>query len=280
MNITNRNTENLFSVFSLRGRCLRERRPDVVHLLLFTCAPLLTGVTLAVVLGLMFALSTPVFALGGGGGGGSATAPKVTKVADPVAKSKDEVAEVENPVVGPREKATVEPDERTAELPKPGDRLAKTGDEIVEVGGPATEPEDKPPAVSELTGKGHEERTLAIKDPVGKVDTKSEDEIDAEAGGEINDEPGTLGDETVEGGDDDTTDMGYVRADIGFTTSTSNVEEGDTLDLRIRITRVLPRPVTVELSLLFGDLPSVDIGNIPDSLTKVYNLRREKQLRI
>ena len=89
--ITNRNTENLFSTFllllrgrcSLRGGCLRGCGSDVVHR-----APLLTGLALAVVLGVTFALSTTALALGGGGGGGgSAPAPKIAKFADPVAKS-------------------------------------------------------------------------------------------------------------------------------------------------------------------------------------------------
>ena len=94
------------------GRCLCGRRSDVVR-----CAPLLTGVALVVVLGVTFALSPTVLALcGGGGAGGSAPAPKITKVAGPVAKSKDEIAEVKNPVVGSKEKAAVEPDERISEL--------------------------------------------------------------------------------------------------------------------------------------------------------------------
>ena len=99
----------------------------------------LTGMVLAVVLGLMVALSTSAFAMGGGGGGGgSAPAPKVTKVDDPVAKPKDEVAKVRKPVVEPGE--------------------------------------DKTPAVSELKTKEPKEESLVIEDPdEDKTETKPDE---------------------------------------------------------------------------------------------------------
>ena len=141
MKNTNHETKNPFAIFPLQGGRLRARGSGVVH-----HASFLTGMALAVVLGSMFALSTPAFAMGGGGGGGgSAPAPKVTKVDDPVAKPKDEFAEVKKPVVEhgdktpvvgelktkePKEeklaiedsdedKTETKPDEKTAEFPKP-----------------------------------------------------------------------------------------------------------------------------------------------------------------
>ena len=99
-------------------------------------ATFLTGTALAVALGLTFALSTPALAGGGGGGGGGgAPAPKVTKVEDPVANPRDEVAEVGRPAIedeppvpaasAPRTrdpgggKTPNKPDERTVETPEP-----------------------------------------------------------------------------------------------------------------------------------------------------------------
>ncbi len=120
------------SLFSLRGGRFCERGLDAVRR-----ASFLTGMVLVAVLGLMFALSTPSFAMGGGGGGGSSPpAPKVAKVDDPVAKSKDETAETRSPVVGNEDKTETKPDERTTEFPKPDDETAGTDD-------PATETEDK-----------------------------------------------------------------------------------------------------------------------------------------
>ena len=209
----------------------------------------------------VYAVDTGVCAGGGGGGGGSAPAPKITTVADSVAKSKDEVAEVKNPAVDSEEEAAAQPDERTAELPGFGNRSGKIGDETAE-------PEEKTPAVSELTAKEHEERTLAIKDPVGESGTNSEDRIGAEADGEVNDETDAHGDETTGVGNNDIADeTDYIRADIGFATQASRVEEGDVLKLRIRITQPLPRSVTVVLSMLFGARPGVDVDNVPASLT-------------
>ena len=284
MSITNSKAGNLFTTFSLRGGHLRGCGVGAVR-----CAPFLTGMALVVVLGSMVALSTPALAMGGGGGGGgSAPAPKVTKVDDPVAKPKDEVAEVKNPVVGPKDKTTTKPDERTAGLPKSNGKPAGTNDETGTpsdetdgVGDSVTEPENETPEVGELTAKGPEEKAFVDEDPVDKPDTKPEDkpaETDnpamdvedppAETEDKFEDETGAPGDETVDADDDDTVDeIDYVRADIGFATSTSNVEEGDTLGLRIRITKPLPRSITVELSILFGAQPGVDVGNIPDSLT-------------
>ena len=117
--------------------------------------PFLTGMALAVVLGSTVALSTPAFAMGGGGGGGSAPAPKVTQVDDPVAKPKDEVAEVKKLVVDPEDKIPVgesktrepeektlvvddpdedktetKPDERTVDLPETKDTKDETADVV------------------------------------------------------------------------------------------------------------------------------------------------------
>ena len=122
MKTINHETKNPFAIFPLQGRRLCGRGTGVVR-----CAPFLTGMALAVVLGSMVALSTPAFAMGGGGGGGgSAPAPKVTKVDDPVTKPKDEAAEVKQPVV---------------------------------------DPGDKTPAVSELKAKKPKEETLVTEDP-------------------------------------------------------------------------------------------------------------------
>ena len=148
----NHETNNPFAIFPLQGGRFCARGSGVVH-----HASFLTGMALAVVLGSMFALSTPAFAFGGGGGGESASAPKITKVVGPAAGPEDKVAEVRKPVVDPEDetpavgelkteepeektlviedpdedKTETKPDERTVDLPETGDTKDKTA-EVVE----------------------------------------------------------------------------------------------------------------------------------------------------
>ena len=145
-------TNNPFTIFPLQGGCLCERGQGVVY-----HASFLTGMALAVVLGLMFTLSTPAFAFGGGGGGSapaSAPAPKITKVVDPVAGSEDKVAEVRKPVVYPEDETPVvgelkakEPKEETLAIEYPDeDKAVNKPDERT-----TDFPEDKTVEVIEAT---------------------------------------------------------------------------------------------------------------------------------
>ncbi|MCY4053425.1 MAG: autotransporter outer membrane beta-barrel domain-containing protein [Hyphomicrobiales bacterium] len=91
----------------------------------------LTGMALAVVLGLMVALSTPAFALGGGGGGGgSAPAPRVTKIESPVAEPEEEIVVARSPIVDPDEdKFPVASESKTEELEEEEEETLVTGDQ-------------------------------------------------------------------------------------------------------------------------------------------------------
>ena len=112
----------------------------------------LLGTALAVVLGLMFALSTSAFAMGGGGGGPAPAAPKIAKVKDLVA---DEVAEVEKPAVDPEgpipaasESRSKKPEERS--LATKGPNEDKTSNKFDERAVEITKPE--PEAVKATVG--------------------------------------------------------------------------------------------------------------------------------
>ena len=76
-----------------------------------------------------------------------------------------------------------------------------------------------------------------------------------------------FGERTLATGDP-TNEFDYASAYIEFVTSSSQVTEGDTLKLRVRVDgdRTLTEPVTVELSALFGSRSGADV-NFPDSLT-------------
>ena len=174
MSITNRKAGDLFTTFLFQGECFQERRSNVV-----CSVPFLTGMALVVMLGLMFALSTPVFAFGGGGGGESTPAPKVTELDDIVAKPKDEVAKSKSPVVDPEPKnrITAKPGEKSAGLPDSNDESAETsgdtdapGDKTAGVGDPVAEAEDEP----EETDKIGDE-TAEVGVPGDEPDTGSED---------------------------------------------------------------------------------------------------------
>ena len=91
----------------------------------------LTGMALAVVLGLMVALSTPAFALGGGGGGGgSAPAPRVTKIESPVAEPEEEIVVARSPIVDPDEdKFPVASESKTEEPEEEEEETLVTGDQ-------------------------------------------------------------------------------------------------------------------------------------------------------
>ena len=326
---------NLSTAFSFRGICPRGCMLNVVRY-----TPFLTGLTLAVVLGLMLALSTSAFAMGGGGGGGSAPAPKIAKVVDPVAKPKDKVAEVKTPVVTPEDKTETKPDKRSVRFPDPNDKSAEVGD-------PATDSEDRTAKVNDnpadetgvvKTSVGFAALTTLIKEgqpadlqvvlgtplsrPItltlhrsgtaGVGDTtpfphvvifpqgtttanvnftvlddsvaESDETITLTLGGNLpdgvifaaqnhtvtipaNDQITEVDrkpeEETPEDG------FGYAGVGIGFATSTSKVEEGDTLNLRVQIDsdRPVTDSITLEFSVLFGSRPGIDVGNLPDSLT-------------
>ena len=281
---TNHNTKNLFEAFSFRGGCFHERMSGVVR-----SVPFLTGMALAAVLGLMFALSTSAFAFGGGGGGGSAPVSKITKLNNPVTKPVDEVAGVKAPVVDPKDSPAIEPDEETAGLPKSDGKPAKTNDKTGTLGDEvagAGEPEEKIPEVDGLTANEPEEDAPATKDPADKLDSKSEETEDeaaetgvpgdetARAGGPA-DEPGdeSLGDKTATKPDDDGNDDNFAEGDIvaatvGFATSYSEAREGDDVELQVVLSKPLPRTITLRLVPQYGTASvDGDIVSLPGAVT-------------
>ena len=200
-------------------------------------ASFLAGMALAVVLGSMFALSSSAFAMGGGGGG-SAPAPKVTKVDDPVAKPKDEVAGVKKPVV---------------------------------------EPDGQTPAVGELRTKEPEEKTLVIEDPAEGKTVNKPDERTIEFP-KLGDKTGKPDDGIADVSDDVANEADAFGARVGFATPASVADEGSTAVLRIELSRPVSQPVTVSVahprisvpdSLVFA--PGETSKEVEVAIPEVYN---------
>ena len=179
-------------------------------------ATLLAGTTLAISLGLTFALSTSAFAMGGGGGGSAPATPKITKVEDSNDKPEDKVVEVEKPAVGPRDEA---------------------------------------PAAEGLKAKGPEEKSLAIKDPVNEPEDKTETKPDERTPEFPKPVDNDNNDNTTETDNTAETDIVEATVGtISFGRSSSILAEGfsdpDLRDpsLRVNLNKAFSHPITVFLT--------------------------------
>ncbi|MCY4038815.1 MAG: autotransporter outer membrane beta-barrel domain-containing protein [Hyphomicrobiales bacterium] len=244
-------------------------------------AVFLTGATLAVALGLTFALSTSAFALGGGGGGGSA--PQVSKVEEPApvtspapVASESRTREPEEKslaIDGPDEdKAPKKPDERTVETPEPkpepevvtatvefrhGPTQIKEGegaDLKVALSNAFSQPvtvqlskeggglELSPGAVTFRPGRTEEVvRLTAVQD-----DDSNDERVVIYFGGNL---PagvtrGQARSHVVAVIDDDP----VAPATVEFARGTTRIKEGESEDLKVLLSRGFSQPVTVQLS--------------------------------
>ena len=249
-------------------------------------AVFLTGATLAVALGLTFALSTSAFALGGGGGGGPA--PKVTKVEKPApvtnpapaaSESKTRKPEEESLAIGgpDEDKTPKKPDDRTTEFPKPGDTAATVGfasasSSVAEGGGHShrievrtNKPIPQPITLAVTTGgtasEGVDYRisSLQLTIPANAerafltltVIDDNNDEVDERVTLALSAPRGGLPANVSFGEPNHSVtiiDDDVGEATVEFRHGPTQIKEGEGADLKVALSNTLSRSVTVQLS--------------------------------